>query len=384
MKLQIKKGVTSKLVQIFILDSSKTDGSGLAGLVFNSAGLSAHYRREGAATGGTSISLVTMTLGTWVSGGFAEVDATNMPGWYEVGLPNASLASGADSVGVNLKGAINMAPVPLEIQLIDVDFNDAVAGGMSRLDAAITSRLAPTVAARTLDVSAGGGAGLDWGNIENKTTANLLTNTDTRLVATATNLTNKTGFSLAADQSGVTFGTVNTVGDKTGYSISGTKQTLDALNDIAATAIVSAGPITTFAGAVANVTLVATTTTNIDMRGTDGANTVVPDNAGISTAAGAASAAAVSTAGLAGAAMRGTDGANTVVPPTLAQIFAGGDVDGFTFEEYMKLSLASLGKVSGGATITNIFRAADDSKDRITATVDANGNRSAVVFDAAG
>ena len=33
--------------------------------------------------------------------------------------------------------------------------------------------------------------------------------------------------------------------------------------------------------AVANVTLVGTTTTNTDMRGTDGANTTVPDNAGI-------------------------------------------------------------------------------------------------------
>jgi len=35
------------------------------------------------------------------------------------------------------------------------------------------------------------------------------------------------------------------------------------------------------AGAVDNVTLVATTTTNTDMRGTDGANTVVPDAAGV-------------------------------------------------------------------------------------------------------
>jgi len=36
--------------------------------------------------------------------------------------------------------------------------------------------------------------------------------------------------------------------------------------------------------AVANVTLVATTTTNTDMRGTDGANTVAPDNTSIGTA----------------------------------------------------------------------------------------------------
>ena len=37
--------------------------------------------------------------------------------------------------------------------------------------------------------------------------------------------------------------------------------------------------------AVANVTLVATTTTNTDMRGTDGANTVVPDAAGVAPTA---------------------------------------------------------------------------------------------------
>jgi hypothetical protein len=64
---------------------------------------------------------------------------------------------------------------------------------------------------------------------------------------------------------------VATNNDKTGYSISGTKTTLDALNDIAATAVVSSGAITTSAGAVSNVTLVATTTTNTDMRGTDNA-----------------------------------------------------------------------------------------------------------------
>jgi hypothetical protein len=75
--------------------------------------------------------------------------------------------------------------------------------------------------------------------------------------------------------------TVSTNNDKTGYSISGTKTTLDDLNDIAASAIVSGGAITTSGGAVSNVTLVDTTTTNSDMRGTDGANTVAPDNASI-------------------------------------------------------------------------------------------------------
>lgn len=43
--------------------------------------------------------------------------------------------------------------------------------------------------------------------------------------------------------------------------------------------------INTTAGAVDNVTLVATTTTNSDMRGTDGANTTVPDAAGVAPTA---------------------------------------------------------------------------------------------------
>lgn len=64
---------------------------------------------------------------------------------------------------------------------------------------------------------------------------------------------------------------VATNNDKTGYSISGTKTTLDALNDIAATQIVSAGAITTSGGAVSTVTTVSTCTTNTDMRGTDNA-----------------------------------------------------------------------------------------------------------------
>ena len=64
---------------------------------------------------------------------------------------------------------------------------------------------------------------------------------------------------------------VGTNNDKTGYSISGTKTTLDALNDIAATSIVSAGAITTLSGAIVNVDTVDTCSTNTDMRGTDSA-----------------------------------------------------------------------------------------------------------------
>jgi hypothetical protein len=117
-KLQVAKGTTSKLIDVFIQDSSSTTGSGLAGLVYNSASLVAYYYREGAASA-TAITLATMTLGTWATGGFIAVDGTNMPGVYQLGLPNTALAAGANSVVVMMKGAANMAPVVLEIQLTD-------------------------------------------------------------------------------------------------------------------------------------------------------------------------------------------------------------------------------------------------------------------------
>lgn len=125
MKLLVKKGATSKLVQVFIQDNSVTTGAGLTGLVFNTASLSAYYYREGAASA-TAITLATMTLGTWTSGGFVVVDGTNMPGVYQLSIPDAALATGANSVVIMLKGATNMAPVLLEIQLTDFDPGDMV------------------------------------------------------------------------------------------------------------------------------------------------------------------------------------------------------------------------------------------------------------------
>lgn len=124
-KYKLTGGTTSQLIDIFIPDSSSTTGAGLTGLVFDSAGLSAFYRREGAATGGTAISLVTATLGTWVSGGFVEIDATNLPGRYELGVPDAMIASGVKMTGAQLKGATNMAQTNLEIELSVFDMQSS-------------------------------------------------------------------------------------------------------------------------------------------------------------------------------------------------------------------------------------------------------------------
>ena len=69
--------------------------------------------------------------------------------------------------------------------------------------------------------------------------------------------------------------------DATDAGLSNLDVAISTRSTVTATDIVSGGAITTLGGAVSNVTLVATTTTNTDMRGTDGANTVAPDNASI-------------------------------------------------------------------------------------------------------
>lgn len=134
MKLSILAGSTSQSINIFIADSSSTTGAGLTGLVYNSAGLSAYYSHAGANATATAITLATLATVTtaYSSGGFKEIDSTNMPGWYRFDLPNAVLAtSKGRSVAVHLKGATNMAPLPIEIELTGWDNQDSVRGGLT-------------------------------------------------------------------------------------------------------------------------------------------------------------------------------------------------------------------------------------------------------------
>ena len=127
--------------------------------------------------------------------------------------------------------------------------------------------LKSTVANRQLDVTATGAAGIDWGNIENKTTANDLSATDIQLVDTVTTLTGHTV------QTGDSFARI---GAPAGASVSADIADLPTVAEFNARTLVAASYFDPAADAVANVTLVATTTTNTDMRGTDSANTVVP------------------------------------------------------------------------------------------------------------
>jgi hypothetical protein len=130
-KLTVKAGSTSRLEHVFILDSTSTTGAGKTALT--SASVTAFYFRPGdTTTTGRSITLAAGTLGTWSSGGFIQVNATDMPGLYEIGIPNAIFAAGVNHAVVMIKGT-GIAPVLLEYDLVAYDPLDTVRLGLTAM-----------------------------------------------------------------------------------------------------------------------------------------------------------------------------------------------------------------------------------------------------------
>lgn len=134
-KLSVKPGSTDQIVLVFIQDSSSAAGAGLTGLAYDTANLVCYYARPGAAAAQLALATQTVT-GAHSDGGFVEVDATNMPGVYRLDLSDAVVAAGVRSTVVMLKGAANMVPCPLEIDL-DAEV-DASASAVASVTAGVT------------------------------------------------------------------------------------------------------------------------------------------------------------------------------------------------------------------------------------------------------
>jgi len=158
---------------------------------------------------------VTKWLGTAAVagvGGRPSVDATAISGSVtaadnvEANIPNLDAASS----GLNTKLVDVQARIPAALTAggflkasVEAIIDNATRAtnlrdNIPNLDALISSRLAPTVAGRTLDVTAAGEAGIDFGNIGNPTTTvNLSGTTIGNLTANA----DKTGYGLSANES---------------------------------------------------------------------------------------------------------------------------------------------------------------------------------------
>ena len=238
--MKIKRGSTSVRRLVFIADTSSTTGAGLANLVFNSSGLVAYYF-AGDLSNEVQITLVTATLGTFASGGFVAVDNTNMPGWYEIGIPDAAL-DGGNEVAIQLRGATNMAPVNIYVELDAVDYQSATNFGLSKF----------------ADIET------DTQDIQSRLPSALVGG---RMASNAEVVGDKTGYSLASNGlANVTAWTVAITGNITG-NLSGSAGSISGVTFPANFASLGINA----SGHISRVVLVDTTTTNTDMRGTDGA-----------------------------------------------------------------------------------------------------------------
>jgi len=213
----------SVILRVKILDSSVSTGAGQTGLDETSSGLIISTIADNEATptaytqAAGDIETIS-TLGTYAapSAGkcrFAEVDATNHKGIYEIQLADARYAvSAATYLMVSISGATDAAETDVVIPLLGIDPYDSVRGGMTSLPNAAAEAvgglytrgtgagqiaqdangrssalvvaydtglapLQPTTTGRKLDVSADGNAGIDWANVSSPTSTVGLTGT---------------------------------------------------------------------------------------------------------------------------------------------------------------------------------------------------------------
>jgi len=95
---------------------------GVRGLTHTTLSLSASYVRAGSIR--TAIILVSQTPnGSWISGGFCEIDSTNMPGIYRIDVPNAVFVAGAESAMLQLTGLSSSNGAVVHYNMAKVQFD---------------------------------------------------------------------------------------------------------------------------------------------------------------------------------------------------------------------------------------------------------------------
>lgn len=128
-KFAIAKGSTSVILTVFIQDASSTSGAGLGSLNSASSIVGGYVRRNGTGVA-LAVDEAVSVPGTYQAPTTAAqvrigTVANMRTGTYELHFHNDLFAAGADWVTITLGGATNMADLPIEVQLTDLDLNTA-------------------------------------------------------------------------------------------------------------------------------------------------------------------------------------------------------------------------------------------------------------------
>lgn len=100
MQITVKQNSKEERLR-FLLYESDNDGNVMTGISSSSPEISAAYIRDGESP--REIVLVTGDSENFIAGGLREIDAQQMPGLYELALPNEVCASGAQHVTLMIR-----------------------------------------------------------------------------------------------------------------------------------------------------------------------------------------------------------------------------------------------------------------------------------------
>jgi hypothetical protein len=229
---EIQAAASSIICLVYITDDS---GAAKTGLAYNTSGLRLSYKRDSGSaavsvTVGASIVDIT-TLGTYqgtaTAWGFKEVSSANMPGVYEVHVPNNAFASNAKEVVIEISGVASTAPCTRAFRIVPWNPDDSVRLGLTSLPNATvsTSGGLPTVGSQIPNANAAASGGLptvDASNavkLQSGTGANQLSLSSGEVTVATNN--DKTGYALSAggvqaiwDALTAALTTVNSIGKK--------------------------------------------------------------------------------------------------------------------------------------------------------------------------
>lgn len=318
-------GVTDRTTIVFIPDSASTDGSGKTGLV--AANLTVSFTRV-ETDNDVTVSDVTGSMNDLASltaahndWGWFEVSNTVAPGLYRLDLADAVFASGAWMAVVYVMVTTSAAAAtPKAYRLVAVNALDAVRMGMTALPNAAAD------AAGGLPISDAGGLDLD-AQVGTKINSILEDTGTTGVPAVNGNVTGSVASIAAGGIAANSFAAGAIDAAAIAANAIGASEIADGAIDAA-----------TFAAGAITATVIATGAIDADALAADAVDEIWDE------------------------VMEGTT----------------------TARQSMRLANSANGAiVAGAATTTVTIRDLADSKDRVTATVDANGNRTAVVLDLA-
>lgn len=177
MKHIIQVGSTNVNICVFVQDATSTNGAGLNSVNLATATTSWYWTYfRSPDTSHTNVTIVPQTLGTWTSGGVAQVASLSEAGMYQLGVPNAVFSTGSwavmyligtsfNSGGTATASITQMVPCLIEFELVPWNPQDGSALGLTVLTSGTVTATVPGAGGTNVNVVQWNGASVATPNV---------------------------------------------------------------------------------------------------------------------------------------------------------------------------------------------------------------------------